>query len=154
LKLVDNFYPEDFNEKKMHYLRSQLKYYQINLIYYKSFQHMSIIFKLCRGLMKTNKLQHNHLINKLITLHVFSTATKKWAFLAMKHVKNIFHNKIKKGVLSIFYNDLHWTRACWRYLFRFNYRWILFHKTSKGTISIVDLFLLSLQFYVFLNLFF
>jgi hypothetical protein len=102
LKLVDNFYPEDFNEKKMHYLRSQLKYYQINLIYYKSFQHMSIIFKLCRGLMKTNKLQHNHLINKLITLHVFSTATKKWAFLAMKHVKNIFHNKIKNEFLAYF----------------------------------------------------
>jgi hypothetical protein len=59
----------------MHYLISQLEYYQINVINHESFQNMSIIFKICRGLITTNKLQHNHLINMLIrfilTLHVF-----------------------------------------------------------------------------------
>jgi hypothetical protein len=59
----------------MHYLRSKLKYYQINVINHESFQNMSIIFEIYRGLITTNKLQHNHLINMLIrfilTLHVF-----------------------------------------------------------------------------------
>jgi hypothetical protein len=41
-----------------------------------------------------------------------------------------------------------------QYRFRFDYRWIIFHKTSKDVTSIVSLFLLLLYFYVFLNLFF
>jgi hypothetical protein len=64
----------------MHYLRSQLQYYQIDVIHHESLQNMFIIFELCRGLIKTNKLQHNHLITMLIrfilTLHVF-TAIKE-----------------------------------------------------------------------------
>jgi hypothetical protein len=41
-----------------------------------------------------------------------------------------------------------------QYQFRFNYKWIIFHKTLKDVTSIVSLFLLSLQFYIILNLFF
>jgi hypothetical protein len=36
-KLAENFYPEDFNEQEMYYLRSQLEYYQIDVIHHKSF---------------------------------------------------------------------------------------------------------------------
>jgi hypothetical protein len=64
----------------MYYLRSQLQYYQIDVIHHESLQNMSTIFELCRGLIKTNKLQHNHLITMFIhlilTLHVF-TAIKE-----------------------------------------------------------------------------
>jgi hypothetical protein len=66
---------------------------------------MSIIFKICQGLIETNKSQHNHLINRLIrlilTLHVF-TATKNRAFSAMKHVQNMSHNKMKGELLTYF----------------------------------------------------
>ena len=41
-----------------------------------------------------------------------------------------------------------------QYQFWSDYRWIIFHKTSKDVTLIVNLFLLSLQFYVLSNLFF
>ena len=89
----------------MHYLRSQLEYDQIDVIHHKSLRIMSIIYKLYRGLIETNKSQHNHLINRLIrlilTLHVF-TATKNRAFSAMKHVQNMSHNKMKGELLAYF----------------------------------------------------
>jgi hypothetical protein len=55
-KLAKNSYPEDFNEQEMYYLRSQLEHYQINMIHHKSFQNISTISELCRGLVETNKL--------------------------------------------------------------------------------------------------
>jgi hypothetical protein len=64
---------------------------------------MSIIFKLYRGLVVTNKLQHYHLIDRLIRLILtllVSTATTKQAFLAMKHVKIVLCNKIKEEFLA------------------------------------------------------
>jgi hypothetical protein len=54
-KLAEKFYPEDFNEQEMYYLRSWLQHYQINMIHRESFQNMSIIFKLFQGLLETNK---------------------------------------------------------------------------------------------------
>jgi hypothetical protein len=48
----------------MHYLRSQLEYDQIDVIHHKSLRIMSIIYKLYRGLIETNKSQHIHLINR------------------------------------------------------------------------------------------
>ena len=49
-KLVEKFYPEDFNEQEMYYLRSQLEHYQIHVIHHESFQNMSTISELYRGL--------------------------------------------------------------------------------------------------------
>jgi len=64
---------------------------------------MSIISKLYRGVVVTNKLQHYHLIDRLIrfilTLLV-STAITERAFLAMKHVKIVLCNKIKEEFLA------------------------------------------------------
>jgi len=67
-KLAEKFYLEDFNEQEMYYLRSQLEHYQIDVIHHESFQNMSIIFELCRGLAETNKSQHYYLIDRLICL--------------------------------------------------------------------------------------
>jgi hypothetical protein len=54
---------------------------------------MSTISELCRELVKINKSQNYHLINKLIcfifTLFIF-IATIKRAFSAIKHVKTVF----------------------------------------------------------------
>jgi hypothetical protein len=41
-----------------------------------------------------------------------------------------------------------------QYQFRFNYKWIIFHKILNDVTLIVSLFLLLLQFYVLSNLFF
>jgi hypothetical protein len=102
-KLAENFYPEDFNEQEMYYLRSQLEYYQIDVIHHKSFQNMSTISKLCRGLAETNKLQHYHLIDRLIHLVLtllVSTATIEQVFSATKHVKTMLRNKIEEDFLT------------------------------------------------------
>jgi len=102
-KLDKKFYLEDFNEQEMYYLRSQLEYYQIDVIHHKSFQNMSTIYELCRGLAETIKSQHYHLIDRLIhlilTLPVF-TATTERVFSAMKHVKTMFRNKIEEEFLT------------------------------------------------------
>jgi len=102
-KLAEKFYPEDFNEQEIYYLRSQLKYYQIDVIHHESFQNMSTISELYRGLDEINKSQHYHLIDRLIhfifTLLV-STATTEQTFSAMKHVKTVFRNKMKEEFLA------------------------------------------------------
>jgi len=102
-KLVEKFYPEDFNEQEMYYLRSQLEHYQMDVIHHESFQNMSIISELCRGLAKTNKSQHYHLIDRLIHLVLtllVSTATTERAFSAMKHVKTVLRNKMEEEFLA------------------------------------------------------
>ena len=64
---------------------------------------MSIIYKLCRGLTKTNKTQPYHLIDRLIRLVLtlpVSTATTEQIFSTMKHVKTILLNKMKEEFLA------------------------------------------------------
>jgi hypothetical protein len=102
-KLAEKFYPEDFNEQEMYYLRSQLEHYQIDVIRHESFQNMSTISELCRGLAETNKSQHYHLIDRLIRLVLtlpVSTATTERAFSAMKHVKTVLRNKMEEEFLA------------------------------------------------------
>lgn len=73
------------------------------MIHHESFQNMSTISELCRGLAETNKSQHYHLIDKLIrfvlTLPV-STVTTERIFSAMKHVKTVLRNKMKEEFLA------------------------------------------------------
>jgi hypothetical protein len=60
---------------------------------------MSIISELYRGLAETNESQHYHLIDRLICLTLtlpVSTTTTERAFLAMKHVKTVLRNTMKK----------------------------------------------------------
>lgn len=102
-KLAKKFYPEDFNEQEMYYLRSQLKHYQIDVIYHESFQNISTIFELYRGLAETNKSQYYHLIDRLIRLVLtlpVSTVIIEWTFSAMKHVKTVLHNKMEEEFLA------------------------------------------------------
>ncbi|XP_061962456.1 uncharacterized protein LOC133682945 [Populus nigra] len=102
-KLAKKFYPEDFNEQEMYYLRSQLKHYQIDVIYHESFQNISIISELYRGLAETNKSQYYHLIDRLIRLVLtlpVSIVTIEWTFSAMKHVKTMLRNKMEEDFLA------------------------------------------------------
>ena len=87
-------------QQEMHYLRSQLKHYQIDVIHHESFQNISTIAELCRGLTETNKSQHYHLIDRLIRLVLtllVSTATTERAFSAMNMLKLCFAIKWKRS---------------------------------------------------------
>ncbi|XP_074381825.1 uncharacterized protein LOC141723813 isoform X3 [Apium graveolens] len=82
-KLAEKFYPGDFSEQKLHYLRNQLEHYKLDVIHHTSFQNMTTINKLCRGLVETNKVQHYNLIDQLIRLVLtlpVSTATAERSF--------------------------------------------------------------------------
>ena len=67
---------------------------------------MSTIFELCRGLAKTNKLKHYHLIDWLIclvltlTVSTISIATTERTFSVMKYVKIVLHNKMEEKFLA------------------------------------------------------
>jgi hypothetical protein len=75
-------------------------------------------------------------------------------------------NQVKKGGIdkekkfNYFVFQLTWdcyfilVEGLLQYRFRFDYKWIIFYKTSKDVTLIVNLFLLSLQFYILSNLFF
>ncbi|XP_038682193.1 uncharacterized protein LOC119982737 isoform X1 [Tripterygium wilfordii] len=76
-KLAEKFYPEDFSEQEMHYLRCQLNHYKIDVLHHKSFQNMSTMTELCRGLVETKR-----------------------AFSAMKHVKTALRNKMEEEFLA------------------------------------------------------
>eukprot|EP00258_Populus_trichocarpa_P037857 XP_024453876.1 zinc finger MYM-type protein 1 [Populus trichocarpa] len=89
-----------FNDETMELL---LEHYQIDVIHHESFQNMSTISELCRGLAETNKSQHYHLIDRLIRLVLtlpVSTATTERAFSSMKHVKTVLRNKIEEEFLA------------------------------------------------------
>ncbi|XP_024453876.2 uncharacterized protein LOC18096834 [Populus trichocarpa] len=89
-----------FNDETVELL---LEHYQIDVIHHESFQNMSTISELCRGLAETNKSQHYHLIDRLIRLVLtlpVSTATTERAFSSMKHVKTVLRNKIEEEFLA------------------------------------------------------
>ncbi|KAK1405389.1 hypothetical protein POM88_004994 [Heracleum sosnowskyi] len=110
-KLAEKFYPEDFTEQEMHYLKCQLEHYKLDVIRQESFQNMSTINELCRGLVETSKLQHYNLIDRLIRLVLtlpISTATTEHSFSAMKLVKTALRNKMEEEFLTdsmMFYSE-------------------------------------------------
>ncbi|XP_057506574.1 uncharacterized protein LOC130789789 [Actinidia eriantha] len=90
--LAEKFYPSDFTNQEMHYLRCQLEHYKLDVPQHEKFQNMSTISELCQVLVETNKSQHYHLIHRLIRLVLtlpVTTATTERAFSAMKHVKTV-----------------------------------------------------------------
>ena len=65
---------------------------------------MSTICKLYRGLVEINKSQHYHLIDSLIHFFFFTCfhCHHRAIFSAMKHVKIVLRNKMKKEFLTDF----------------------------------------------------
>ncbi|KAL8460600.1 hypothetical protein ACS0TY_032212 [Phlomoides rotata] len=96
--LADKFYPDDFTDQDMHYLRFQLQHYKSDIRVHESFQNLSTISELSQKLAETNKAQSYNLITRLIhlvlTLLVTITTTER-AFSAMKHVKSVIRNKME-----------------------------------------------------------
>ncbi|KAJ6830443.1 zinc finger MYM-type protein 1-like [Iris pallida] len=87
----------------MHYLRSQLEHYEVDVLNHTKFQNMTTITELCRGLAETNKAQSYNLIDRLIRLVLtlpVSTTTTERAFSAMKHVKSALRSKMDEEFLT------------------------------------------------------
>lgn len=102
-KLAEKFYPGDFSAQELHYLRSQLEHYKLDVIHHMSFQNMTTINELCCGLVETNKVQHYNLIDRLIRLVLtlpVSTATAERSFSAMKLIKTALRNKMEEEFLA------------------------------------------------------
>ncbi|XP_017217245.2 uncharacterized protein LOC108194821 [Daucus carota subsp. sativus] len=74
--LASTFYPADFSQQEMYYLKLQLDHYKIDVIRHARFQNLSTISELC-----------------------VSTATTERAFSAMKIVKTVLRNKMDEEYL-------------------------------------------------------
>ncbi|XP_057491419.1 uncharacterized protein LOC130777167 [Actinidia eriantha] len=88
--LVESFYPCDFTNQKMPYLKYQLEHYKLDVPQHEKFQNMSTISELCQVLVEINKSQHYYLIDRLIRLVLtlpITAATTERAFSAMKRVQ-------------------------------------------------------------------
>lgn len=101
--LVEKFYPGDFSEHEMHYLRSKLEHYKVDILRHEKFQNILIISELCQRLAETNRSEHYNLIDMLIclvsTLRVFTVTTER-SFSAMKNVKYALHNKMEEEFVT------------------------------------------------------
>ena len=100
--LASTFYPADFSQQEMYYLKLQLDHYKIDVIRHARFQNLSTISELCVRLIDTGKVEHYSLIYRLICLVLtlpISTATIERAFSAMKIVKTVLRNKMDEEYL-------------------------------------------------------
>ncbi|KAL6526462.1 hypothetical protein OROGR_015552 [Orobanche gracilis] len=100
--LAHDFYPSDFTHQEMYCLKIQLQHYTLDIPSHESFQNMSTIAQLCRGLTETSKARDYSLIDRLIrlvcTLPV-TTATTERAFSSMKRLKTA---PVIKWMMNIF----------------------------------------------------
>lgn len=101
--LAEKFYPDDFTAQDMHYLRSQLEHYKLDVTRDPKFQNLSTVSELLRQLVESNKSQNYHLIERLIRLVLtlpVTTATTERAFSAMKIVKTQLRNRMEEEYLA------------------------------------------------------
>ena len=102
-KLTEKFYPQDFTEQDRIILKYQLQHYELDVLHHPSFQSMSKLSEICRGLVETRKSHCYHLIDRLIHLILtlpVSTSTTERAFSAIKIVKTSLCNKMGDGFLA------------------------------------------------------
>ncbi|XP_059650785.1 uncharacterized protein LOC132296617 [Cornus florida] len=101
--LVDKFYPQDFTDQERIMLTFQLQHYEVEMPVHSYLKNMSMISKLCRGLVETKKSKIYFLIDRLIRLVLtlpVSTATTERAFSTMKLVKTQLRNRMEDEFLA------------------------------------------------------
>ncbi|XP_023729198.1 uncharacterized protein LOC111876866 [Lactuca sativa] len=90
IKLVEKFYPEDFNEQEKVVLKIQLQHYEIDVVQHADYKLLAFMSELCQWLIKTRRVANFHLIYKvasiILTLPV-STATMEMLLSAMNFIK-------------------------------------------------------------------
>ncbi|CAM8948867.1 unnamed protein product [Rhodiola kirilowii] len=101
-KLVEKFYPLDFDEDERTSLRMELQHFEL-VRQLPEFNTLTEISELCRWLMRTRKSNMFPLLYKVITLILtlpVSTATAERSFSRMNLVKNALRNKMEDDFLS------------------------------------------------------
>ncbi|CAM8920228.1 unnamed protein product [Rhodiola kirilowii] len=101
-KLVEKFYPIDFDEDERTSLRMELQHFDL-VQKLPDFNTLTEISELCQWLTRTRKSNMFPLIYKVITLILtlpVSTATTERSFSRMNIVKNALRNKMEDDFLS------------------------------------------------------
>nr|KAJ0203223.1 hypothetical protein LSAT_V11C500276980 [Lactuca sativa] len=103
IKLVDKFYPEDFNEQEKVVLKIQLQHYEIDVVQHADYKLLTSMSELFQWLIKTRRVANFHLIYRvaslILTLPV-STATTERSFSAMNLIKTRLRNKMEDEFLN------------------------------------------------------
>ncbi|XP_023751326.1 uncharacterized protein LOC111899702 [Lactuca sativa] len=103
IKLVEKFYPEDFNEQEKVLLKIQLQDYKIDVIQHVDYKLLTSISELCQWLIKTKRVANFDLIYQVVSLILtlpVSTATTEMSFLAMNLIKTRLRNKMEDEFLN------------------------------------------------------
>ena len=102
-RLVDKFYPADFNCQDKLILKFQLQLFVIDARNDLNLRSLSTISELCASLAESEKNKEYFLVDRLIRLVLtlpVSTATTERAFSAMKIVKTRLRNKMEDAFLA------------------------------------------------------
>ncbi|KAL9663742.1 hypothetical protein QQ045_019133 [Rhodiola kirilowii] len=101
-KLVEKFYPTDFDKDERISLRMELQHFEL-VRQLPDFNTLTEISELCKWLTKTRKSNMFPLLYKVITLILtlpVSTATTERSFSRMNIVKSALRNKMEDDFLS------------------------------------------------------
>ncbi|KAK9165560.1 hypothetical protein Scep_000751 [Stephania cephalantha] len=101
-KLVEKFYPKDFQEYEMMKMRTQLEHFGY-IRQLPEFQNLIILSDLCQWLVKTRKSEVYPLVFRVVTIILtlpVSTATTERYFSAMNIIKTMMRNKMEDDFLS------------------------------------------------------
>jgi len=102
-RMVEKYYPLDFNQQEMIGLERQLNHFIIDASTNEDMKNISTLVDLCRGFVKTGRHRIFNLVDRLIRLLVtlpVSTATAERIFSVLKIVKTRLRNKIEDQYLA------------------------------------------------------
>ncbi|XP_066357925.1 uncharacterized protein [Miscanthus floridulus] len=102
-RMVEKYYPLDFNQQEMIGLERQLNHFTIDASTNEDMKNISTLVDLCRGFVKTGRHRIFNLVDRLIRLLVtlpVSTATAERIFSVLKIVKTRLRNKIEDQYLA------------------------------------------------------
>ncbi|XP_023756726.1 uncharacterized protein LOC111905267 [Lactuca sativa] len=103
IKLVDNFYPEDFNEQEKAVLKIQLQHYEIDVVQHADYKLLTSMPRFCQWLIKTRRVANFHLIYRVVSLILtlpVSTATTERSFSTMNLIKTRLQKKNGRQVFE------------------------------------------------------
>jgi len=102
-KLVEKYYPADFNQQEIFGLEGQLKHFVADESKSEDMKNIATIVELCQCLVQTGRHRILNLVDRLIRLLVtlpVSTASAERAFSILKILKTSLRNKMDDGYLA------------------------------------------------------
>ncbi|KAJ1275853.1 hypothetical protein BS78_05G167500 [Paspalum vaginatum] len=102
-RVVEKYYPADFNGQERTGLERQLKHFIVDASSSEDMKNIATITELCQSLVKTGRHRIFNLVDRLIRLLVtlpVSTATAERAFSSLKIIKTRLRNKMEDDYLA------------------------------------------------------